>query len=172
VPPARIFVWIIRVINRISEITGRMLAWLILVVVGILLWEVLLRGIFNAPTIWAHESSQYVFGFYFALGGAYALRLGSMVNVDILINKLQPRTRAILNSLAGLITIFFVAALLWKGIDEALYSIKIKEMSQTVWRPPIYPLKITVVLGAFLLGLQAVANILREFLFGISGREI
>ena len=61
-----------------------------------------MRGAFNAPTIWAHESTQYFFAVYFTLGGAYALKLGSMVNVDVLVKGMKPRARAILDGVTGL----------------------------------------------------------------------
>ncbi len=159
-----------RVVDSISESTGKFLGWLIVPMVVILCWEVLLRSMFNAPTIWAHESTQYFFGLHFALGGAYALKLGSMVNVDVLVKRFKPRTRAIVDGVTAVVTFVFLGALIWKGFDLALTSVRIGEMSQTPWGPPIYPLKITVVAGAFLLGMQVLAKFIRDIAFGISGK--
>ncbi|MBA7651036.1 hypothetical protein ES703_58851 [subsurface metagenome] len=159
-------------IDSISEFTGKLLSWVVLVIVAIFCWEVLLRSVLNAPTIWAHECSQYFFAVYFALGGAYALKLGGMVNVDILVKRLKPRTRAIVDTAMGIITFIFLVGLAGKGIELALYSISINETSQTVWGPPIYPLKIIVVLGAALLCLQAVAKFIRDIAAIKSGKVL
>ncbi len=156
-------------VDGFSESTGKLLSWLILAVVTVLCGEVLLRSVFNSPTIWAHECSQYIYGVHFLLGGAYALKFGSMVNVDILVNRLKPRPRAIVDGVTGIVTLLFLLTLIWKGTDLALYSIKINEMSQTLWGPPIYPLKIMVVVGALFLGMQALAKLIRNIIFGISG---
>ena len=88
---------ILRFIGDINEYTGRITSCLILVLAGVLCWEVLVRGVFNAPTIWAHESTGFFFGAYFMVGGAYALRHNAHVNVDIFYRRFKPRTRAIID---------------------------------------------------------------------------
>jgi len=138
--------------------------------VAIFCWEVLLRSVLNAPTIWAHECSQYFFAVYFALGGAYALKLGGMVNVDLLVKRLKPRTRAIVDAVMGIVTFIFLVGLAGKGIELALNSIRINETSQTVWGPPIYPLKIIVVVGAVMLLIQAMAKFIRDIAASKSGK--
>lgn len=169
-PPLQRLQSCLSVVDNISEYAGKLLRWLILALIFMLCWEVLLRSVFNAPTLWVHEGSQYVFGVYFALGGAYALKLGSMVNVDIFIKRLKPRTQAVVNAVTGIATIIFILVLICKGFDIALVSVRILETSNTIWGPPIYPLKITVVLGALLLGMQSLAKSIRDIIFGISGK--
>ena len=85
-----------RLVDAVSEYTARVAIWGVLALVFILTWEVLLRSLFNMPTIWAHESTQYFFGFYFALGGGYCLKMGGMVRVDTVIRLFRPRTRAVI----------------------------------------------------------------------------
>ncbi len=172
VSPGKILQRCFHVVDSISENTGKILSWLILPLVGIFCWEVLLRGVFNAPTIWAHESTQYFFGVYFMLGGAYAMKLGSMVNVDIVVKGMKPRARAILDGVTGLFTFTFLIALMWKGLDFALWSVKINEMSQTPWGPPIYPFKIAVVVGASLMCLQVLTKYIRDIILAISGKVV
>lgn len=139
--------------------------------VGILCYEVILRGIFNNPTLWAHESSQYFFGFYFALGGAFSLWYGGMVRVDILIRRFKPRTRAIIEALTSIVTLVFLMALVGKGTDLMIYSVQINETSFTPWGPPTWPLKIIVVVGSFLLLCQAIANLTRDTILATTGKE-
>ncbi len=158
--------------DRISEYTARFILWAVLALVFILCWEVLLRSLFNKPTIWAHESTQYFFGFYFALGGAYCLKIGGMVRVDTLVKRFKPRTQSLIESMTGLFSLLFIAALLWSGFDVAWDSILYNEKSISPWGPPIYPIKIIAFVGSLLLGMQVVADLIRAFVFGISGKEL
>ena len=64
----------LRVIGNISEWTGKIMAYLVIVVAFLILYEVVARTVFNTPTIWSQMTSAMAFGSYAVLGGAYALR--------------------------------------------------------------------------------------------------
>ena len=89
--PTKLLIWYCHIVDGVSEYIGKSFGWLIFILTGMLCAEVLLRYFFNAPTVWADEGSTYVFGPYFALGGAYALKKGTMIKVDIIVNKLSHR---------------------------------------------------------------------------------
>ena len=166
-PPSR-RTWL-DIIDKISEHTGNYLCWLVVIITAIYCWEVLMRSAFNAPTIWAHESSIYFFGLYFMLGGAYALRMCQMVNVDIWVNKLKPRKRALLDGIVSIVTLVFLLVLVYKGAELSYASVLKNETSQTPWAPPIYPIKITALVGALLVLLQAISQTVRNFMFATRG---
>ena len=157
------------IIDKISEYTGKCLSWLIVLIMVIYCTEVFLRSVFNAPTIWAHESSTYLFGLYFMLGGAYALRMGKMVNVDIWVNRLNPRTRSIVDGVMSIVTLVFLLVLIYKGAELSYASVLKNETSQTPWAPPIYPIKITALVGALLVFIQAISQTIRNFVFASGG---
>jgi len=157
------------IVDKISDYMGKCLSWLIVLIMVIYCIEVFLRSIFNAPTIWAHESSIYIFGLYFMLGGAYALRMGKMVNVDIWVNRLNPRTRSIVDGVMSIVTLIFLLVLIYKGAELSYASVLKNETSQTPWAPPIYPIKITALVGALLVFLQAISQTVRNFIFASGG---
>jgi TRAP-type mannitol/chloroaromatic compound transport system permease small subunit len=157
------------IIDRMSEYSGRFLGWFVVIITILYCTEVFLRSVFNAPTIWVHESSIYFFAAYFALGGAYALKNGKMVNVDIWVSKLSPRTRGIVDGVMSLVAIMFLVVLLYQGGQLAYASVLKNETSQTPWAPPIYPLKILAVLGTAMLFLQVIARTIRDFAIGFKG---
>jgi TRAP-type mannitol/chloroaromatic compound transport system permease small subunit len=161
-----------RLVDAVSEYTARVAIWGVLALVFVLTWEVLLRSLFNMPTIWAHESTQYFFGFYFALGGAYCLKIGGMVRVDTVIRLFGPRTRALIEGVTGLVALIFMTALVWTGFEVAWDSIVHNEHSISPWGPPVYPLKIIALLGSVLLGMQSLVKLLRDLAFGLLGKEL
>ena len=68
--------------------------------------------------------------------------------------------------------IFFLAVLLWGGIDSTLYSFRYGgERSPSAWRPYLWPIKVTMVVGIVLMLLQAVAEFFKDIL-RIRGEEV
>ena len=162
---------VLRFIDSMNDKQGRFVSLFVLIVAAMFCWEVLLRGVFTAPTIWVHEGTQYFFGIYFMLGGAYALLHRSHVNVEIVYSRFSPRIRAIADIVTAILFFAFVGVMLYTGMQLAIKSVMQVEHSQTPWGPPIYPLKITLVVGAILVLLQGLAKLIRNVGIAIRGRE-
>lgn len=154
---------VIRRISAISEFVGKAAAWLILPLAFSMGYEVFSRYLFSAPTTWAFDTSLMLYGAYFLLASAYVLSKNAHVRGDIFYRNWSPRTQAILD-LTLYIVVFLPAmlALVWVGFDFFKNSFLIRETSAfSPYRRPIYPLKAAIPLGAFLLLLQGVAQMLR-----------
>lgn len=136
-----------------------------------LLYEVILRYIFNAPTVWAHELSQMFFGAYFILGGGYTLLHRSHISVDILHARLPPRKKAILDIITVPLFFLFCWALVYKGGQLAINAVISGKSSDSAWAPPLAPLMIVAVLGALLLTLQGIAKLIRDLITVAKGTE-
>ena len=158
-------------IDRINEKTGKAVSYLILFLVGVILYEILVRYLFNSPTIWAHETSQMIYGAYVILLGGYVLQRGGHVNVDILYHRFKPRTRAIIDLFTWLLFFYFCGLLLWKGGEMAWDSLKVLETEPTSFAPPVYPIKMMIPLGALLILLQGLAKFIRDLTLAITGKE-
>ena len=100
-------------IDRLNTWVGRKAAFLILPLVFVIMYEVLSRYLFNAPTRWSNEISQYLLVAVVMLGGGYCLADNEHVNVDIFYRNFTWRTRAIVEILT------FINALF--GIDILVY---------------------------------------------------
>jgi TRAP-type mannitol/chloroaromatic compound transport system permease small subunit len=161
----------LQAIDRINEQTGKVVSYLILFLVGVILYEILVRYLFNSPTIWAHETSQMIYGAYVILLGGYVLQRGGHVNVDILYHRFKPRTRAIIDLFTWLLFFYFCGLLLWKGGEMAWDSFKVLETEPTAFAPPVYPIKMMIPLGALIILLQGLAKFIRDFNLAISGKE-
>jgi TRAP-type mannitol/chloroaromatic compound transport system permease small subunit len=131
-----------------------------------------MRYLFNKPTFWGHETSQFLFGGYAVLVGAYALRHRAHVTVDVFYIHWSPRLQAIVDSFTWLMFWLFCGVLLWhSGIGgiEATLSL---DHTNTSWGPPVWPLKLTIPIGALLLSLQGLSIYLRRVYFAITGSEL
>lgn len=154
---------LLRAADRISMAVGYAFGWLIVVVVGLIVFEVFARYVFRAPHAWVLDASIMGYGALFMMGGAYTLAQQNHVRGDILYGMLRPRTQAGIDLVLYLL--FFcpgVIALVWAGWGYAADSWAIREHSAlTADGPPVYPFKTLIPLAGALLLMQGLAEMLR-----------
>ncbi len=164
----------VRFIDGFAILCGRLFCWLAVPLVLGLTYEVIARYLFHAPTIWAFDVSYMLYGSHFMLGAAYTLYKGGHIRTDIFYQSWSPRTRGMVD--AGLYLFFFfpgMAFFFWMGLQEALHSIDIREVSdQSAWRPPLYPFKTVIPIAAALLIVQGVSEFLKAAYAARHGRPL
>jgi len=165
---------VVRAFDSISEYTGKVAKWACLALVLVLVYEVVARYAFNAPTIWAHQTSCMLGGAIAALGWAYTLRHQGHVRVDVLYSHLSPRGQAIIDVLCGLLFFFpLLFILIHQSASQMLYSWSMGEvLTQTYWYPPAGPIRTVVFVGLLLFGLQGVSQFTRDLYFLVRGRTV
>ena len=139
--------------------------WLMAIVVPVMLYEVVARYLFNAPTVWGMELAVLLFGPYFLLGGPYLLHLKGHVALDVARQRLSPAWHRRLDLVNFPIIVLFCAILLYFSIPAAYNAFTYRETSFSAWNPPIWPVKAAVPLALALMLLQAVVEFFRT-LFG------
>jgi len=159
------------IIEQISVWSGKIFSFLAAVVVGLISFEVVARYVFNAPTSWGYEVMVYSCGVYYVMGGAYTLYLQGHVSVNVLHRRASPRIRAVLDLVTFPLIFAYLGTLVWMGTDIGLNSLMSREASGSAWGPPIYPVKLMIPLGAFLMLLQAFTKFIRDFRQA-AGREV
>lgn len=171
-PPA--LVSVVRVIDAISDWSGTIVAWLIIPLMAGTTYEVIVRYVFNAPTIWAYDLSYMLYGSHFMLGAAYTLLKGGHIRTDIFYQNWSPRTRGLVDALLYLL-LFFPGMIFffWMGGQEALHSLQIGERSDaSPWRPIVYPLKIVIPVTAVLILVQGVSELIKSAHLALRGRPL
>ena len=161
----------VKSIDWLAEWSGLVLAPLMLLYMAIIIYEIVLRYVFNNPTFWAHESGTMIFGAQFMLAGAYCFWKGAMVNVGIFHDRFPLRVRAVVDLFLSLLPLGICLTLIWVGGDFFIVSVKQRELSYTFWGPPIYPLRGIIPVAGFLLLLQVIAKFTRDLHIAITGRS-
>ena len=100
-----------RVLDTLSKLSGIFVAFWTVNAVVAYFYEVIMRYIFNQPTIWVHESCFLLFGMQYLLAGAYTLLTGGHVRVDVLYIKLPPRGRVGMDIFTSVFFFIFAIAL-------------------------------------------------------------
>jgi len=163
---------ILKLIDNINDWVGRILSLGVLFIFALVLIEVIRRYLFNSPTVWGNELTQMLFAVYVILCGGYILRWGGHVNVDILYDRFSARGRAITDIITFTLFLIFCGTLLIYGGSLAWESLSRLEHSQSAWNPPLYPVKLMIPTGAFLLLLQGTAKLIRDIVTLFTGGKI
>jgi TRAP-type mannitol/chloroaromatic compound transport system permease small subunit len=126
-------------------------------------YEVFVRYVLRAPTVWAFDISYMMYGTLFMLGGAYTLSRDAHVRADIFFRLMSPRKQAMLELL--LYFLFFFPGILalifagWKYVSRSWRYLEVSTMSPA--NIPIYQFKTVIVVAGVLLFLQGIAQVMR-----------
>jgi TRAP-type mannitol/chloroaromatic compound transport system permease small subunit len=151
----------VRVVEAINFRLGRLVMYGIFVMMAILLWSSVSKT-FVLPSLWTLEMAQFAMTAYYILGGPYSIQLGSNVRMDLLYGDWTPKRKAWFDAVTILFLIFYLGVLLYGGTSSTGYSLEYGERSATAWRPYMWPIKIIMCLGIFLMLLQAVAELFKD----------
>jgi len=139
-------------IDRIAQMFGHGFAWLIVPLVAAIVYDVVMRYVFSAPTIWSFDLSYMLGGMMMLIGLSYVHSKRSHVRVDIIVKSLSQRAQALLNLIFRVVFFLPLSVVLVKiSFDKAVYAWQIREISRLgMWHPSMIPFK-TVMFFAFVL---------------------
>lgn len=150
-------------IEGLSLWVGRAFGWCILILTLSVSYEVFVRYVLNAPTVWAFDMMVQMYGALFLMCGAYALAQDTHVRADVLYRLFPVKVQAILDFV--LYFLFFfpgIIALVWYGYEIASDSWRYKEVSfNSPASIQIYFFKSLIPLAGGLLVIQGIAELVR-----------
>lgn len=162
---------ILRLIQRISWVSGEATAWLVVPLIVATVYDVVARYAFNAPTQWAYEIGYMVMGAHALLGMAYTLRAGGHIRIDAFAQKFSQSTKALVDLLGYAIVLpclCWVAWALWNYWATAFGSGELS--GQSAWNPVIWPFRLVFFVAFVLLILQIIAEMMKALLY-LTGRR-
>lgn len=129
-------------LGRAINAVGIIFAIGILIAAGILVIEIFLRYVFNAPTIWAHETVIFLTASAFVYGGLYVVARNGHIRVVLIYDYLSKPVRRYFD-IAISITCFLASGMFawaaWKGVQRAIWTpagdFRL-ETSGSAWNPP------------------------------------
>ena len=153
----------IHAIESLSIWVGRAFGWCILILTLSVSYEVFVRYVLNAPTVWAFDMMVQMYGALFLMAGPYALAQDTHVRADVVYRLLPVRWQARIDFTLYLLFFFpGMLALFWFGWEIAADSWRYKEVS---WNSPariqVYFFKTLIPLAGALLIIQGIAECMR-----------
>jgi len=150
-------------IDRISLWSGNIIQWLAVPLTIVVLIEVFARYLFNSPTIWAFDTTMMIYSVHFLGGAAFVLLGRTHIRVDVIFNRLSPRTQLILDFIYYIVFFFpYTFVMIYWGSKIAYRSTLAEELSNTSqWLEPIWPWRWVIPAGFLLLFFAGIAEFIR-----------
>jgi len=151
----------VQFVDKINYRIGRIAMFIIFIMVGVMFYSAITKTFFR-PALWTYEFSQFLMVAYFLVGGAYSIQLKGHVRMDLIYGNWSERTKSRWDSITSLIMIAYLVLLLYGSIDSTIYAISYGERSYSIWRPYMWPIKVIMTFGIFLMLLQAIAQFFKD----------
>lgn len=155
-------------IDALNDRIGAAIRWLVLVMVLVAAANAVVRYFSRGAGLSlnltpATEAQWYLFSVVFLLGAAYALRHGVHVRVDVLYERLTPRTQAWIDLVGTVLFLIpFAVLMLWVSYPAVRASWQIRETSPDPGGLPRYPIKALILVSFTLLLLQALSEVVKQ----------
>jgi len=143
-------------VNRLARWLGERTSPLFLLAVLFTSYEVVMRYVFNAPTVWVHELTIALSAAAFIVSGGYSMQRREHIRITVVLDILPERVRKVLDAVNSLLSIYFLGALALGAAFQARLSLQVGETTGTAANLPTpVILKTLLTLGAILMLLQA-----------------
>jgi TRAP-type mannitol/chloroaromatic compound transport system permease small subunit len=153
----------IRFADRLSAWFGKAFAWCIMVMTLGVSYEVFVRYVLNAPTVWAFDLTYMMYGTMFMMAGAYTLSRDGHVRGDFVYRLWKPATQAKIELVLyfffffpGVLALIFAG---WKYVSRSWRYLEVSTMSPA--NIPIYQFKSVIIAAGVLLAIQGIAEVFR-----------
>ncbi|MCK5716829.1 MAG: TRAP transporter small permease subunit [Thiomargarita sp.] len=167
--------YIIHIINQFSDWTGRVIAWLLLLMVLIIVYQASMASLFSIGSVALQELQWHLFALIFLLGSAYTLKYDEHVRVDVFYQSswMNERRRAWVNFLGSVFFLLpfclIIMTASWTFVFDA-YTYQ-ESSSDPGGLPYRFLLKAAIPIGFLLLMLQGIANSLTSLLVILDIKE-
>lgn len=154
-------------VDRIAILISRVAMFVIAFIVVIIFYEVVMRYVFEKPTLWVNEMSLWMGGVVYLLAGLYVMQQRGHISIYIIYDMLPRNLQRVCDVISTSLICVFAAAIVWGGFGEAWQKLMRWETFGTAWDPPIpATMKPLLLLTVVLVAVQAVANLIADW-----GRE-
>lgn len=163
---------IISIADNITEWSGKISGWLILILTLLVVYEVVTRKLMAMPPRWSFDVNLQLYGAYFMLILAYGFLHNAHVSVDFLYGRASPRTKAILDIIGYIIFFYpFWGIITWKGVIFAAQSWTMGEYSYTGAGLVLYYVKTAIPVSSMLLLIAGTSFFIQRIITLIKGKD-
>ncbi|WP_419766326.1 MAG: TRAP transporter small permease subunit [Arcobacter sp.] len=160
------------VVDKIVMYLGKGASFLMPVLAFIVVFEVVARYIFDAPTIWAYDLSLFLFGYIAALGGAYAQQKRAHINVDILYLTVSPKVKDIFNLISYSLGIYFLIIIFYVSVGKYEEAIEFDYQRQSEWAPVMWHFWVMLCIASSVFTIQLVRDMITNLYHLVTGEDL
>lgn len=152
---------VIRTIDKITELAALLAAWILFFIGIIVTYEVVMRKVFNSPTIWVDEIARFLLVWSIYLASAHILKIRQLITVELFTTALSQNKLRILDCVMLLVIGCFSFVAFFYGMEVVLESIEMGRKTSTMLGVPKYFTESAVPAGFGLLFIQVIVELIK-----------
>lgn len=152
----------VRYVDATNRAVGRIAMYLIFAMIAVLLLSTIARTTLDVSFIWIVEMAQFLLSAYYILGGGYSMQLDAHVRMDLFYGRLSEKWKAIIDAATSVFVMLYLFFLLFGGISSTNYALFYGQKNYSAWAPPLWPIKVIMVIGIGLMLLQMLAVFFKD----------
>jgi TRAP-type C4-dicarboxylate transport system permease small subunit len=159
----------IKFIDRLTERAGVVAAWMLFSIGMMVTYEVVMRKVFNAPTVWADEMARFFQIWAIYLASAYVLKNRQLITVELFASALHEKTGRLFDFFTLAIITVFCSVAIWYGSSIVYESIEQGRHTSTMLGVPKWMTESAIPLTFLLLLLQTIVETIKLVRLGPEG---
>jgi TRAP-type mannitol/chloroaromatic compound transport system permease small subunit len=144
-------------VDKVSERMGKIVCYLVFIIMMITALDVTARYVFNHPLLWGWLTNRLLFGVFILFAGAYTLRKGEHIRIEIVYDHFPPKVKAVARWISLAAMCSFLGVLVWQTSWMGWNSLMNNEKAAGAFRIPLYPFKLLIPVVAVLFFLQGIS---------------
>lgn len=147
--------------NKIVKYSGYLASALFIAIGFIISYEVIMRYLFNSPTVWVNEISRFlqIWATYLAL--TYSFDRKEFIRITVLYDKLNKAGKKVLDFISAIFILTFSSFVLYFGWLIAYDSLKVGRTSSTILDVPSFLTELAIPLCFGFLVIRVILEIFR-----------
>ena len=155
-----------KLIDALTELIGRSIIWLVLIVTLISSGNAIMRYTINYSSNAFLEIQWYLFGMIFLFGAGYTLKKNEHVRIDVVSGKFSKRGQTWIDIFGIIFFLMPMAiAIMWMSWPIFLLALHTNEQSNNAGGLTVWPARLMIPVGFFLLVMQGVSELIKRIGF-------
>ena len=152
----------VRLMDRLADFIGEFAKYLIYVMIGVLLFDVVSDKAFGFVQNWTVEMAQFTLAALYFMAGPKTLKDDTHVRLDLVYSTLSERGKAWIDMITVWIVMFYLTIMLWGATSSLKYSWATNQKLPSLWAPSLVPIKVLMVVCIVLMILQCISIFFKD----------
>ena len=146
--------------NKLVKYSGYLASALFIAIGFIVSYEVIMRYLFNSPTIWVNEVSRFlqIWATYLAL--TYSFHKQDFIRITVIYDRLNENGKKILDFISFIFILIFSSFVVYYGWLIAYDSLKVGRTSSTILDVPSFLTELAIPLCFAFLVLRVILEVI------------
>ena len=147
--------------DKLVKYSGYLASALFIAIGFIVSYEVIMRYLFNSPTIWVNEVSRFlqIWATYLAL--TYSFHKNDFIRITVIYDRLNDKGKKILDFISFIFILIFSSFVVYYGWLIAYDSLKVGRTSSTILDVPSFLTELAIPLCFAFLVLRVILEIIK-----------